>query len=560
MMPPAKRRRVTVTALPVGIDRAEKSLLRLGFESKSNFAKAQLIGKSTVDKFFNRQPIQLDTFKRICEALKIEDWRSIAELEPLVAQFASEAPGKEVELDVVEAIASQPMTMNLTAARHITIANRENGEVQFEIVLKGDIASIDDQVQKTLETIFRRLSGSTITITDIKAGSIRIKLQGSPEDAARLIDRLNSGELTEIDGLPVEDIQILSQGFLKAVEENSSDKKWYVVQEIISHSAPQRQLSDTDLSEADLRGANLSEADLSGADLGDADLRGADLGDADLSDADLGGANLGDANLRGANLGDADLSDANLGGANLRVANLGDADLSGANLGDADLRGADLGDADLRGADLGDADLRGADFSDSRDRARVSARDLDRTLDRILDLAIAHFSELASARVRARELARLSELARELASARASARELARNLDLTSELDRASELARDLISELDRASELARDLTSELDRGHLFYRLLTRARDRARLFDLTRDLDLARDRALELTPILHRARTRITNRKAANLSGAIVENARFGEGIGLTEAEKLDLQQRGAIFNNSTGDREFTLR
>lgn len=32
------------------------------------------------------------------------------------------------------------------------------------------------------------------------------------------------------------------------------------------------------------------------------------------------------------------------------------------------------------------------------------------------------------------------------------------------------------------------------------------------------------------------------------------------KGIGLTEAEKLDLQERGAIFNDSTGDREFSLK
>ncbi|MEP0874062.1 hypothetical protein NDA01_30640 [Trichocoleus desertorum AS-A10] len=109
MMPPAKRKRVTVIASRLGIDCAEKSLIRLGFDSKSHFAKTQLMSKSTVDKFFNRQPIQLDSFKAICEALKIEDWRSIAELEPLVAQYASEASEKEAELDVVEAIASQPM-------------------------------------------------------------------------------------------------------------------------------------------------------------------------------------------------------------------------------------------------------------------------------------------------------------------------------------------------------------------------------------------------------------------------------------------------------------------
>ena len=72
--------------------------------------------------------------------------------------------------------------------------------------------------------------------------------------------------------------------------------------------------------------------DLSNADLSNANLRGADLSNADLSNA----------NLRDADLSNANLSNANLRGADLSNANLRDADLSNANLRDADLRGADL--------------------------------------------------------------------------------------------------------------------------------------------------------------------------------------------------------------------------
>ena len=61
-------------------------------------------------------------------------------------------------------------------------------------------------------------------------------------------------------------------------------------------------------------------ANLSNADLSYADLRDTDLSNADLSYADLSGANLGDANLSGANLSGANLSDADL-----RYANLSDA-------------------------------------------------------------------------------------------------------------------------------------------------------------------------------------------------------------------------------------------
>lgn len=138
--------------------------------------------------------------------MRIEDWRSVAELELIVKQIAEEDP-EEVELDAVEAT-SVRLTDVMQVARQITVASRQDGKIRFEIILKGDINSIDAQVQKTLEAIFKSLSGNTITITDVQAGCIKITLQGSPGDVAKLIDQITSGELTEIYGFPVEDTQL----------------------------------------------------------------------------------------------------------------------------------------------------------------------------------------------------------------------------------------------------------------------------------------------------------------------------------------------------------------
>ena len=90
---------------------------------------------------------------------------------------------------------------------------------------------------------------------------------------------------------------------------------------------------------------------------GDQDGVRADLSEANLSGANLRVVDLSDANLRGADLSEADLSGANLSGVNLRGA-----DLNGADLREADLSGADLNGTNLRGADLSGADLRGADL------------------------------------------------------------------------------------------------------------------------------------------------------------------------------------------------------
>jgi hypothetical protein len=133
-------------------------------------------------------------------------------------------------------------------------------------------------------------------------------------------------------------------------------------------------LSDTDLRDADLRGAYLCYADLSDTDLRGADLRGAYLCDAYLSGTHLSGAYLSAADLRGAYLSAADLCDADL-----RDAYFGGAVLSG-----ADLRGADLGGADLRGADLCDADLRYAYLGGVRDMRLETGERLSEYIEEVV--------------------------------------------------------------------------------------------------------------------------------------------------------------------------------
>ena len=120
-------------------------------------------------------------------------------------------------------------------------------------------------------------------------------------------------------------------------------------------------LSGVNLTDANLSGTNLACADLSGANLTDANLSGAKL-----SRADLSGANLACAYLSRANLSDANLSDANLSNAYLAIAYLADADLSGADLSGADLSGANLARTDLSGADLSGANLARTDFMDAK--------------------------------------------------------------------------------------------------------------------------------------------------------------------------------------------------
>ena len=376
-----QKKKFTITASEEGVEIAEKALMRLGFESKNNFAKSQFLSRTSVTKFFNHQPIQLDTFKRICDALKL-NWREIAGLEE--EQQQKQVKRKDCSsLEVQEEVGSVQILQRL-----VTVIDQKNGTAKAEIILKGDINSVDNL--KTLELILRQYSGDTIKIKDIQEGSIKLKIEGSEEDINRLLERIKSGELTEVNSFPIKDINILSESS-DDEESNESVDKWRLVQEIVSQPVRNRDLSGVDLSDADLRGAFLSNANLRGADLRGTDLtrrsflRGADLREAILSDADLSRADLREAILSDADLSRADLSRADLNGADLREAILREADLRGAFLNRANLRGADLREAILRGAifsgsDLNRANLRGADLREAiLRRANLRRADLSKS-------------------------------------------------------------------------------------------------------------------------------------------------------------------------------------
>ncbi len=105
--------------------------------------------------------------------------------------------------------------------------------------------------------------------------------------------------------------------------------------------------------------------DLTEANLSDANLRGAILPDATLSNVDLRGATLTNANLRGATLSGAKLGGADLSGTKLVFAYLHLADLTNATLSNVDLTDANLSDVSLTNANLYGADLYGADLSEA---------------------------------------------------------------------------------------------------------------------------------------------------------------------------------------------------
>lgn len=131
---------------------------------------------------------------------------------------------------------------------------------------------------------------------------------------------------------------------------------------------PEKDLSNTNLSNINLAGSylypvNFSNTDLSHANLQHTKLLDVNLGGANLSHADLRGAvisgNLNDVDLTMARLDKCNLAECNLQGANLKRAKLKETDFTG-----ADLQNANLSKAHFDGTILNRVKLQGVDFKD----------------------------------------------------------------------------------------------------------------------------------------------------------------------------------------------------
>jgi RNA polymerase sigma factor (sigma-70 family) len=89
------------------------------------------------------------------------------------------------------------------AVRRVTVRD-SNSEVELEITLEGDFAvEVRAGFSGKIEVCMKNSSGDSIRITGMRPGSIKITVQGSPQDIARLIEKIRSRELAEMEGLPI---------------------------------------------------------------------------------------------------------------------------------------------------------------------------------------------------------------------------------------------------------------------------------------------------------------------------------------------------------------------
>lgn len=308
------RMAATLKASTEGLNRIDKARCKKGWKKTEKvWAELAVTSQSTLRRFWAGVAIQSEAFKEICLVVGIEDWESVVD-------------------------------------SSLPISNTPVSSERLAFAIAGSIEKIDKSKLDAIVALLRQLGGdANIEILDIEEGSIKLTLGGSSKALRRIEELFESGEITEVLGISVQDVHFIS-----------SDE---LCESIKADEGGGFNLAGVDLRRARLNGANLSNANLSNANLSAADLRDANLNSANLSGADLSGINLHRANLSNANLSGANLSTAFLRGAYLSGANLRSADLSNAILNDTDMSDSILIRARLIGANLRNATLSRSDLS-----------------------------------------------------------------------------------------------------------------------------------------------------------------------------------------------------
>jgi uncharacterized protein YjbI with pentapeptide repeats len=372
----------------------------------------------------------------------------------------------------------------------------------------------------------------------IEEGSTHLYIDG-PEDTLRFIlEHYRSGALQKMftgQGAP----EKLTFSSADLIYNKESLGKASLIEKILNNkiqfvgyaNLSGANLSGANLSKAHLRRANFNKAYLSGANLSQADLREADLREAflyqtDLKYADLRMAILDSALLDAAILNNAKLNQAFLNHAKLRKADLHWANLSGAMLHEADLNSADLRSASLIKALLSYADLGGATlikadlFRAKLKEANLSGADLSgaNLHQAFLDAANLRGAELRGANLSDASLSGGSLFQASLCEANLGRTNLS-GVNLSGANLKKANLSG---ANLDGACLIGADLSDADLSEAIFYQ--------ADLFEAC-----------------------VSGAKLVktDFTQAKLESSKFGRNEGLAKSQILDMQRRGALFEDS---------
>ncbi|HEY9828439.1 MAG TPA: pentapeptide repeat-containing protein [Stenomitos sp.] len=250
-----------------------------------------------------------------CSHLEPPDFGSTESTDPQPSPEIQPNSSLSASQDVPTDIASTP---DLESAGTEPDFNWVQGDTEHPVSLLA-LDSLELQIETEKHTPLTDHSIETETHTDLADESL-------PSAEAPTLDELDPS-------VPV--------ASTSASRPTVSAAKQAMTQDFLArYAGGERAFARIDLSETDLSGANLTLVDLHEANLVWSDLQNASLYHVNLSSAKLRHANLKGAKLRSANLQGTDFLNADLTGADLSWSNLHGANLTGANLTDANLQNA----------------------------------------------------------------------------------------------------------------------------------------------------------------------------------------------------------------------------
>jgi transcriptional regulator with XRE-family HTH domain len=185
------------------LERVKKAFDRTGW-TQDYLAGSVKCTRQTVNKFLAGKYIDKRFFEALCSELNLRV-ADIADLE-----------SEEGQLNTSVSINGNREQSLATLTQKPTETDEE--KVSFSIL--GTASKVDLPKLKALVAHLQRITGDTsIEIVDIEKGSIRLILEGSQESLEQIEALFKSGELTEVEGIPVEDVQFVTP----KIHENEKD-------------------------------------------------------------------------------------------------------------------------------------------------------------------------------------------------------------------------------------------------------------------------------------------------------------------------------------------------
>jgi serine/threonine-protein kinase len=214
-----------------GLEIAKKAFDFTGW-TQDYLAGSAKCTRPTVNKFFARGYVEKRIFEAICSELKltvgeIADFKS--EEEQLSKFLSSDGSGiQTLQGNTNESSQDRCDSMGvLTEAVAGTKEQNQTDKERLAFAIAGSVSKIDIQKLKAIVGVLQKLTGDTsIEIIDIEKGSIRIILEASQKSLKQIESLFKSGQLTEVEGIPVEDVQFVDSNIPEHDKDiKSIDKK-----------------------------------------------------------------------------------------------------------------------------------------------------------------------------------------------------------------------------------------------------------------------------------------------------------------------------------------------